>query len=280
MTALPEYAVSYVKQIAKQQGFIDFTIETKPGSNHGDNFLGVLTAVALIGKREVDGKQVDHRLDLLCKTASTNAHTREQLHSDLVFTSEAFAYNKLLPTFLEFQKEKGLLEHECFTSFPNCYLATCNPEKEEYLVIMDDLRPEGFKMWPKTESLPIDHCRLVIQELAKLHAVSYALRDQKPEVFDEFKNLRDSLQKLLNITNNHMKEHFDRMYDQVIGSLKSDEHKAILEHIKGNMVKYSDDIFNIDAHKEIGVVCHGDCWNNNFIFKYSNDIEVSKHWFN
>lgn len=276
MSELPDYIVSHLNEIAKNEGFLDFTIETKPGSNQGDNFIGELISAILIGKREMAGKKVDHRLDLLCKIAPMNVHRRKRFHSELLFAREAFVYNKLLPTFVEFQKERGLLDHESFISFPKCYFATSDPEKEEFFLIMDDLRAEGYKMWPKNKPLPIDHCRLVVQELAKFHAVSYALKDQKPEIFDEFKNLSDLIRVFFQ--NDAMStENLQKMFDGVLGVIEGDEHKAVLEHIKMNYYAYLEDVFNEDNHEAIGVVCHGDCWNNNFIYKYPNDNEVVEY---
>lgn len=276
MSLLPEYAIPHIFEIAKNNGFTDFTFETKIGTNHGDNFSGLLISVIISGKREIDGELIDDRLDLLCKTAPSSLNRRKEFNTDLMFSRESFAYNRLLPTLVEFQKERG--KNETFISFPKCYFATCNPENNEYLVIMDDLRTKGFKLWPRNKALTIDHCRLVIQELAKFHAVSFALKDQKPEIFDEFKALNDILRKFFK--SDSLDKHIDVGFNRAINVLNNDEHKAVLQDIKVQFLTYLEDLLHEDKHKSIGVINHGDCWNNNIIYKYQNDNEVRPNFVN
>lgn len=270
MITLPDFVVQHLTAIAKNKGFVDFRFETKLGTNRGDNFGSDIISVALIGKRLNDGKQVNDRLDLLCKLAPSNVHRRKQFNSELMFSRETFAYNKMLPTLVQFQKERG--KDESFITFPNCYFATCNQEDDRYLVIMDDLRTKGYKMWPRNKVMSIDHCKLVIQALAKFHAVSFALKDQKPDIFEEFKTLNDITRRIFK--SDQLDKHVELGFNRAINVLKCDEHKAVLEDIKAQFLTYLENLLNEDKHKAIGIITHGDCWNNNIIYRYQKVNEV------
>lgn len=272
MSELPTYIVQHLDKIAKANGLIDYRIETKAGSNHGDNFISEMLCVALIGKRNdaENGQKIDDRLDLLCKLAPSNEVRRKEFKANLIFTRETFAYNKLFPTFVNFQKERGLTESESFISFPKCYLAVMNEENEEYLIIMDDLRTKGYSMWPKNKPISLAHCKLVVQELAKFHAVSYALKDQKPEVFEEFKQINDIYRQFYDSP--YALDFMKKLYNKLIDSLKSEEYKVILATARDNFLQYLKDVLDEEVNEELGILTHGDIWNNNIIYHYQNGV--------
>lgn len=76
-----------------------------------------------------------------------------------------------------------------FLSFPKCYATVANEDNEDseqYAVILEDLRPQGFKLWDKKKPTPIENARLVMRELGKFHGLSIAMKDQKPQEFSQF----------------------------------------------------------------------------------------------
>lgn len=194
MVALPAYLVPILKRIAEKEGFVDFTTDVGSGSNIGDNFMGELLTAVISGKQKQNyGKEIDTKLNLLCKLAPTSAQRRKEFLADEVFGREAYFYNTVAPAFTRFQQENGLPDEDQFKAFPKCYEAIHDPENEIYAIIMQDLRPEGFAMWPKKEPTPTSYSRLFVRELAKFHAISFAMKDQQPEQFKEFEKLNDVL---------------------------------------------------------------------------------------
>lgn len=61
-------------------------------------------------------------------------------------------------------------------------------EGAEEVLILEDMREQGYVMLDRRNSLDVTHCQLVLEHLAKLHAISFAMRDQKPEQFNSLKN--------------------------------------------------------------------------------------------
>ena len=52
---------------------------------------------------------------------------------------------------------------------PSCYYAS----EEAGVIIMDNLRLEGFSIMEKADGLDMPHLKVVLELLAKLHAASY-----------------------------------------------------------------------------------------------------------
>lgn len=267
---LPEYLVNCIHKIAKNEQFIDYKIETAAGSSHGDNFLGEMTAVTLSGTRrgQCDEIQSD-QLHLICKAPPANEIRQKNFNTSLVFDREIFIYTKMLPAFLQFQREKGLSEIDSFNAFPKVYACESNPTNGTYILIMEDLKSKNFQMFPKDQIITLDHQLLVMQELGKYHAVSFAMKEQQPNVFNEFKALKDAFVQVFAKTT--IKTFIPKVIERSIDALHDAEHKKILQHFRATYMNRAMLIKTDSYCNEFGVMVHGDCWNNNFLFQYSND---------
>lgn len=268
MSDLPDYVLDLLNDVAKAEGFTSYTTEFKAGSNHGDNFLGVLTSVTVKGQRNNN----DEQLHLLVKLAPTNEIRRQEFHSIAVFKREALMYNKILPSFRDFQREKGLADDEAFTAYPKCYVAIADEKKDQFVVIMEDLRPKGFTMWPKSVPAPADNSYRVVEQLARLHAVSFALKDQRPAVYEELREIKDIICDFFKGPN--MSKVMTMSYSRAVDALDNEEHKKILTEVLDNFEQFFNDIHEDGACDPFGVINHGDCHNNNILYKH--DPEVSR----
>lgn len=266
---LPEHITNRLHKIAKSEGFSDYKIETKAGSNHGDNFLGVMTSVTLTGTRGLNGKSRAEELHLIIKLPPSNETRQKNFKTDLVFDREVYMYSKVLPAFVRFQQEKGLSEAESFLSFPKVYTCEEDFENNTYILIMEDLRPKNYQMWPKEKTVPLNHELLVMKELGKLHGISFAMKDQRPNEFDEFKGIKDTLSEL--VLHGKMRSFMNKSIERAANVLKNPEHKKLMLNFRKTYVETIDDFLAGPLSKEFGVINHGDCWNNNFLYQYSDD---------
>lgn len=270
MSSLPDYANNLVRRIAASEGFDNYTIKVEPGSNHGDNFIGVVSRVTLNGYRNIDGEYKEDELKLLCKFGSEIAERRKEFLTDELFAREMFVYEKLLPAYRKFQQSKGLTDAEAFNAYPKYYIGVADEENGHFVIIMEDLREKQYTMWPKKEPVPLDHARLVLEQLGKLHGVSMALREQQPNIFKEFTKMNDLF---TSICRNGLGM-FHAAYDMAMDAVVDDEHKAMLEHLKENTVQIMSDVVDIARAEPFCVVTHGDCWNNNQMFCYQSDVSI------
>lgn len=270
MSTIPEYVNNLLRRIAASEGFDNYTTKVEPGSNHGDNFMGVVSRVTLSGNRRVDGNYEDGELKLLCKFGSEVAERRKEFNTDGLFMREIFAYEKLLPAFKKFQKSKGLSDAESFVSYPKYYAGVADAEQGHFVIIMEDLKEQKFDMWPKKEPVPLDHSRLVMEQLGRFHGISVAMKEQQPSVFEEFSKLDDLFG---GICRSGMPM-FQSSYDRAMAVVTDDEHRSILQHLKANMVDIMTDLVDVEKTEPFGVIGHGDCWTNNQMFQYPSEVSA------
>lgn len=186
-TKLTDFMKECLDKVAYSEGFKNFEIKVYPGSRvgDGDGFVGILLKV-LIQENESDKK-----LTVVLKSPPENVQRRALLGAMTFFRREVRVYNEVLPEFVKFQEQKGIKRSEGFFNFPKCYLAEFDEEKDEAVVIMEDLRESGFEMWDKIKPISFDHAAKVFKALGRLHAISFAMKAQKPELFEKFKDLND-----------------------------------------------------------------------------------------
>lgn len=266
---LNDTVTKLLREIAEREGYSKYTIETDKGSNHGDNYQGILFAVTIKGTTVKHGVSKEENLHLLCKMPSPNAMRRKNFKSALSFNRELSVYSKVLPHFLQFQKEKGLSDEESFMSYPKVYACKIDNENEDFVLIMEDLRPAKYEMWPGNKVMPLGHELLIMKELGKLHAVSFALKDQRPNEFEEYKELTDTFAEIFFY--GKLDSFTKRSVEKAADVLDNPKHKKLMEQFRKTYAKNVGEFLQGESSKEFAVLSHGDMWNNNLLFKYSED---------
>lgn len=267
---LPQYIQSLLGGIAQREGFATYKYEVESGSKHGDNFIAVLTAITLTGNRVQNGEIVAETLNLLCKTIPQNKQRRITFQSIPAFKREIFMYTRVLPLFVAFQKEKGLTADESFLSFPKVYASICDEAADQFALIMEDLRPKKFVMWPRQEPITLEHEELLLKQLGRLHGISFALKDQRPEEFAEFKKLNDVVFGMIEI--GYARNVIDDCLERAVKVLTNDGHKKEIDKFQHNYFDTYKAFFAEGANEKFGVVNHGDCWVNNFLYQYREEV--------
>lgn len=264
---LPEYVDKMLCDIAHNEGFREYKCIAESGSNHGDNIHGVLTAITMMGNDQNSNTQTLH---LMCKVSPASKQFRDSVQSWYLFKREIYMYTRLLPAFVEFQQEKGLSEADSFVAFPKVYATHVDDENENYALIMEDMRSRNFVLWPRHEPMPLDHEKKVLETLAKLHGVSLAMKDQRPTIFAEFKTLYDVAE--TQIEHGDFGSVIESALEQAITVLENEDHKKILQKCKTDYRRLLNECFGPEAIDRFGVINHGDCWINNILLQYADDV--------
>nr|XP_019559293.2 uncharacterized protein LOC109428073 [Aedes albopictus] len=265
---MPQFMYDAVARIAPEQGFTPghFEITFESGSSKGDGFVAEMFRATIT--------EGDRKLVVLCKIPPINDTHRHQFGLMPLFDREVTAYSKLLPAMYEFQREKGVTEEMDigFFNAPQCYLAYADLPKEESVIIMDDLRLKDYRMWNKLVPTNYEHTRLLMIQLGRLHAVSLAMREQRPEVFEQFK-VPDPLNAMMR-TNQGFIMMMNMSMDRAIGTLESHEEKARrkLSKLKETMFDDISTITSAEYAEPYAVLGHGDCWINNMIYSYKRGV--------
>lgn len=262
---LPEYLRTLLEKIAVSEGFAEgYNIISRPGSNVGDGFQGLMLSVVISGTRQ--GKANDD-LVLICKIPPMS-ELRQKL-SVTPFKQEIAAYETLLPALVKFQQEKGISETDGFYAFPKCYGTYADEDKYHFALVLADLRHTGFRMWDKYSPIDFAHVQLALTQLGRLHAISFALRQQRPEIFSQFQSLGSRMYRIL--------EDFptatgiyEKSYDRAIEALSPEDMNEIqiMRHLRHNFMANFRYATSGTESEPFTVFSHGDFWNNNMMFQY------------
>lgn len=262
---IPTYAVGLIDVIAAKEGFHEYKVRSTAGSNHGDGFMGIMVRVVIEGQRQGQGD----KLSLICKMPPTDKVRRELFHTNRVFMNEIYAYDVMLPAMVKFQQDRAVPKEVGFFRFPKCYGTFADPEAGDFAIVLEDLREAGYEMWDKLETLDYAHARLVISELGRFHALSFAMRDQRPDELAELKLRKADF--MLNMMESEMGVNtWKNMYIMASETLEPNEtelsDKMLL--LAETFVDRFRQCCQTDASEPFGVLCHGDFWNNNMMYRY------------
>lgn len=273
MSTLPNAQVKEtLAEIIKNQKIPEknYKIKIGSGSSKGDNYIGVVYRATVIHVE--DEKKI---FSVIIKVPPQNPIRRKQFFARPCFLREALAYNEILPIFQEFQKKKNIKVEDSFFEYPECYKTLTEDYHEA--VFLKDLRPEKFYMFDRFEELSFDHVVLVIKILAKLHAVSFAIKDQQPSLIEKYQKLPDIFEGRKGDVG--FKFYLEELKGRAIDALEPDidnkEIKALTDFFKNNSVyNYLIECVNGEGAEPYAVLGHRDCWNNNVLFKKKVSILI------
>lgn len=277
MDGIPSYVTELIRKVAEREGFIDYVITNSAGSNLGDGFQGDLLRFKISGKQN----NIESSLSLICKLPSPNPLIRIEFNSDITFRREIYLYGHLLPYFLEFQKEHGISAEEGFNSFPKCY-GTVFDEKPygDHAIVMEDLVASDYSLWNKLKDIDYEHTKMVMEELGKFHAVSFAIREKNPEKLNEIMSKCGNCFHKVMFSMPSSMEFFKSNINKAIGAIEPHETNLIekLEKIKDpkNYLHLIDQVFSNTTPEPFGVLVHGDLWNNNIMYQVHGNQNPAK----
>lgn len=268
---LPAHLLSHLADVAKVEGLGEYTIEHEPSTKPGDGFMSEMLAITLVGKEtntDADKLLTQKRVPLICKLQPTSSVRQEQFSSSIMFEREVFVYNRLLPLLVRLQRHHKLTEETGFYSFPKCYVAAMDVFNDESLIIMQDLRADGYALLDKSKPIGLEAATLFVQQLGRLHGLSFVLREQRPEVFADFIEIKDHFNAL--IYSNSAKSMFDSCYDRPSRLLEKPEDVEFMRKLRANWQQIMKESVDPTRMGRFAVFGHGDCWNNNLMFSLEN----------
>ncbi|KAF5275179.1 hypothetical protein FQR65_LT04211 [Abscondita terminalis] len=253
-----EFLNEYIKKLKIKNPQVTIT----PGSIRGDNYLGV------IGKVEI--KSENSVLHWIFKSAIQQETFRSFLPINKAYQREVYVYRKILAEFNRFQEERNVAKpFKSYAKFLTSYLVEPNE-----CLIMEDMKTLGYKLHDRMEPLDYNHVLLVMREYGRFHALSFALRDQKPDLFKEIsENTEEIFFHDDSFINEEMLKAMQNQACKVLDALDPVVHKSAyekFEKFQKRMIEEAKDAVKSERSGKYSVVCHGDCWINNFLFRYGN----------
>lgn len=262
---LPQYLHAELERLAPREGFTEgqFSIAFDFGSSKGDGFVGQMFKATI--------SEGDRAKVYLCKIPPLDDTRREQFNSMMAFAREALVYDRFLPAIFEYQREKGIRgPAEGFFHAPRTYHAHCDEAAGESVIIMEDLRLREFRLWNKQTPVDYEHARLFMTHIGRLHAVSLAMKRDRPEAFEPFK-LPNPFDPILERDGPFA----NMILSQIQMVIDALDERDTLEREK--MERLKEDVFDelcrcgkAELAEPYAVVGHGDCWTNNMMFRYED----------
>ncbi|KAJ3649966.1 hypothetical protein Zmor_021679 [Zophobas morio] len=253
----------WLKPTLRKEGLKDYTINISGSSAKGDGYLGDITFVEVSGKSATNEEKV---YSFVIKSGKKSTELRDIMPIKSAFENEMLFYNKILPVFIDFQKEKGVKEP--FNNAPKCYDTIILEDME--VLILENLKQRDFILHDRKFPMNRAHVEKVVKTYGKLHAISFALRDQKPDLFKQLSRELVDILKLIKKTMKPPPKTYN-LYGTIIKYAEEDnEHEVVAKaYSLHEKVENAHEITN--PNDPYAVILHGDCWNNNFMFKYADN---------
>lgn len=257
---------SLVEKELKVRNYNNSNIKLSRGTVNGDNYLAVITLID-INTSTAEGKPA--KLHWIAKSAYKNKQFRENINVSFIFSQEIYVYTQILPAFEYLQRKRNLAQ--IFKPYPQ-FLASSLQNMCE-TVIMENLKAHRYVMKSRREPLDYNHTKFVITHYAKFHALSFALRDQYPEKFQELAgNMKSNFFSEANT--DEMQTAMAATCTRALKCFTEDNKKELkllnyLEKHAYDVITYSS---NGDVAGNHAVFIHGDSWINNMLFKYEVSI--------
>ncbi|CAG9858241.1 unnamed protein product [Phyllotreta striolata] len=235
----------------------DVTLLSRSGGYVGD----VIFTKVVVGENE-------HHLAV--KLGKKDYESRRLMPIQAACRREILFYNEILPAFNDLQKEKAVARP--FDAVPKCYATFIDRNSE--VIVLENLLKRGYEMHKGSVPLNVDHLKMGLRNFAKFHALSFALRDQKSDVFEK---ITANSQHIYRSSVGVMKDIYAGYVGRVLTRLEAaGEHqlsKSYQKLVEGGAGRLFLDIY--DAEPKESVLTHCDCHNNNFFFKYQNNNKLT-----
>ncbi|KAL7648257.1 UNVERIFIED_CONTAM: hypothetical protein RMT77_000163 [Armadillidium vulgare] len=234
----------------------------KPFNTNGENYQSVIACVEVRYKQKGSNFQ-DSYFAKINPCYPTNAHTEVletmfQIETDVLFIIVK-GMNKQL-------HELNLPR----IATPKLYAR--NLEKGREVFIAENLRSQGFITIDKRKVMDFDHTVLVLKELGRFHASSLLYEETlHPKSIEESFNLKDP-----RFDYNHESfKVFDKFNTSIVRILseilmkEGPKYEKCVSWIHDHLDRMTGYFFdkNIPV-KPFNLLLHGDCWTNNFLFRY------------
>ncbi|XP_068230086.1 uncharacterized protein [Palaemon carinicauda] len=264
----------HVKEVLKCDKGSDAVLEswkvvdfTKPG----DNYACVVTSVEVKYLKDNQESQVTYVVKL-------NGLRNLEGFPDLtivMFDKEGKFYQEILPALNEALISAGQEP----LRLPKCFHVFLEDKKEQ--IYFEDLRARDFKMFDRRKGMDKDHVDLVMKEIARMHSASYLLMSKFEEgetATTKYKFLEKDWLTFLPDGKDLFLPMFQAEVDTGVMMLeKVGGYETAIDWMKSFRSEVKDVLGGQMCSKKFNSICHGDCWNNNILFRYNEEgrpIEV------
>lgn len=246
-----------IDEVAKLKGLEDYVYHVDLVCGKGENYISNVFRILI---KDVQNEEKQH--SLIVKTLINTA--RQDLFHEF-HVREVNAYEKIVKKYEEIQENLDLKQR---VVFPKCEYTRV--EKSQELIILEDMKARGYEIDTKLanyERLSYPQVSTAINELAKFHALSFIYEKQDSKTFatvkSEFQDIIFS-ERFLN-KSNKIRNYFHESFGMSLNLVEDVDAKHKLEQIQTRLLEL---LKMYTRPGKNNVLCHGDCWINNIMFKH------------
>lgn len=254
------------RDVLAKYGFNKCHVLVEAVGKKGDNY--VANVKRLTAKQ--DGVNEGKEFKMIVKLAPNIQQVRDLMFTSVAFSNENVVYNKLFPKYDAIQAEANIPPEERL-KHPICYGTYMEAPNEA--VLLEDICESGFKLYDRFQSMSDEQARMVLNELAKIHALSFVLKSKDPEYYLKMKS---ELSNLWASTENsvEMQQFADNLERDALSVLENEVFKDKIRGVISKLPVYSLDLHKMDIDSEYSAIIQGDCWTNNMMFKHKDEIPI------
>ncbi|KAH8417172.1 hypothetical protein KR222_005487 [Zaprionus bogoriensis] len=237
-------------------------VDISPASAKGDHYASVMFR----GNVSYSTLQGDFSKSLIIKTMpEQEGHKKEMLGDSHIFETEIAMYTKALPKFEEILRVAGDNTKLC----ADCVYHSLEPRQ---LMIFEDLVPQGYVVIRDREATS-EELKAAYTKLAKLHAVSFHLLNEKSELLQEFKH---GLFDMPGLLEDPFMIGGMRLFIEFLDSEPElTKYKPFFKSIENDYMHRLKDIMQAyrsnPQPNNYYILCHGDFHLRNMMFKHDKD---------
>ncbi|EDW19510.1 uncharacterized protein LOC6583364 [Drosophila mojavensis] len=270
-TAANQYVedIECLRKLFRSKNLTKFSIgqiSCSAGSSSGDNYMSLVKRVTIHDAAAAESATATASCSVIIKRQIASISRRQLYRCGEAFTNEINVYQHVVPLLCRYSQQP---------LFPQCHIAshTDGSPSGEPIIVLQDLKALGFRMMNRLAGLDLRHCLLVMKKLAQLHAASLAAQHLESAHFAEqcahmseivyCPDAADFYSRIL-----------DTSVQQALDSLNASNADGylsapirLIEQLQPKLFGQLHQSINAAAATPLSVICHGDLWLNNLMFR-------------
>ncbi|ALC43528.1 CG5644 [Drosophila busckii] len=261
-----EEDIYHLRKLFQASNFLNFNIADiacSAGSSSGDNYMSLVKRVTIY---ETKRSERANSCSVIIKRQIASLSRRQLYRCEEAFSNEINAYRHVVPLLCRYAKEP---------LFPLCHLADAHDDSAhcEPIIVLQDLKALGYRMQNRLAGLELRHCLLVMKKLAQLHAASLAAQHLESSHFAvQCAQLSEIV--YCPAAADFYSSILDTSMQQALDSLNASNADGnlsvpirLMEQLQPTLFGNLQQSINAAADTPFSVVCHGDFWLNNLMFR-------------
>nr|XP_026487281.1 uncharacterized protein LOC113394256 [Vanessa tameamea] len=239
-----------IQEIITRVKYVHYNVTVRKITTGGNNFLGELYEIDIDGETS----ETKNENNIFLKRIIQNDDFRIYSIPE-VYKKEAFFYKELGKVFDELQENVNIPGEDRFK------MVKSYEETNNEVIILENLTKKNFKTMFRMDVMSIEFAKLSIEQLAKLHGLSFVLQKRRPEYFEtKIKTIKQSM-----VYDDYWNEFVTKTCELSVSKFNDVTKEKISKFFEYSLDKYPK--YMNGLHSQIKCLCHGDYKMNNILFK-------------